>query len=944
MNFIRLLFAILFNFVFVTQSIAQDSLATDAELPLPTAITITMSEDAYPYQFIDEKGRASGLMVDLWREWSVITGIKIDFKPMQWVDSLQALKEGTVDVHIGLAVTADREKEFSYAEPITSLNSYLYLHKDIATKKTIQDLKPFKIGIIEGTSHVEDLLAIEPKLTFKTFKTKQALLDAVIDGEIYAFAAIQGYYQGIPINFDLANNFQTSSRILVNKIDLSPAVSIKHSLWTETINQGFNSIPESIVNAVEKRWFGFRRESSGLVIAMQANLEPFIDIGIDGRPHGLFVDIWELWSEKTGISIDFIASDMNGSIELIKKGLADVHIGYPEGDDMKTGLNRVNHFYTVKSRFFSYQNQVDNINQVDGQRIGIFATSPYIIELRKMLPNAQLRYYESMDQMIDASKNGDIIGFIASSAYTSHYLLNNKYWSEFTQFNSVEFITEIYNLTKVENSELAQRITNGFELISLHELIQLEKKWLLNSKDRTFFSRDKQIFLSNNERNYLDSLGAIKLGYLTNWAPMEYQSDQGEFSGINSEVTAIISSQLGIDIIPVAYQDWENLNNDLKTGTIHMVASMAKTSSREPALEFTEGYWPSPWAITTTLTQQPIFNLSQYNGKRIAVVKGYNLINLLRQQFPGLEIVLVADTKSGLQAVSSGNADLFIEQVVTLAYALNEGGFPDLKMALVADLTEQKSHLGVYPDLKKLVPLVNRAIETIDETKQQQMYQKWVAIDLRSDADKYQKWFEILLFGLLIICIITIVVMMGNKRLKAEVLRRKNAEKKIKFVAEHDPVTKLPNRGLLDDRLSCAVALHLREQQKFALLFIDLDKFKAVNDQYGHHVGDSLLISVADALRSVIRKSDTVSRFGGDEFVILLNNIDGADCATKVAENLLSVLSKPIIINGISLTITASIGMSVYPDDGDDAIALLLSADKKMYQAKNSGGAQLSQD
>ncbi|WP_153914530.1 diguanylate cyclase domain-containing protein [Shewanella sp. TC10] len=938
MKLISTIFTFLLFTLLMWPAAANETAEQTEPLPIPNTLSISMSEDAYPYQFVDDKGNPAGVMVDLWREWSSVTGIKVLFKPMQWKQSLQALTDGDVDAHIGMAITEERQQLFSYGDQVSSLNSYLYLHKDIANKKSIEDIRPFKIGIIEGTSHKDDLLAIEPSLTFKNFKTKQALYDAVVGGELYAFATIQGYNQGVPINLELANNFHISSRILIKEIELAPAVAQQNQTWLAEFNQGFNQIPDSHIDEVEKRWFGYRRESNGLLIAMQMNVEPFVDIGLDGLPHGLYVDLWRLWSDKTGISIDFIPSDMNGSIKLIKDGHADVHIGYPESEEINTGLNRANHFYSVKSRFFSYNKEIKELSEIDGKRIGLFATSPYIIELRKLLPKAQIRYYDSMEQLIKASRDGDIAGFVASSAYTSHYLLHHKSWSEFYQFNKVDFNTLIYNLTKVEDAELAERIANGFKLISDFEMAKLEQKWLLNKADRTFSTVDKQIFISNKEKKYLDSLGAIKLGYLTQWAPMEYQNELGEFSGINKEVIDIITAQLSIDIIPVAYQNWDKLNKDLQNGSIHLVGSMAKNINREPALEFTKGYWPSPWAIATTLTQQPLFNLSQYNGKRIAVVKGYNLINLLRQQFPGLDIVLVDSTQAGLEAVSSGRVDLFIEQVVTLAYVLNEGEFPDLKMALVADLTEQKSHIGVYPKLKQIVPLLNRAIETIDETKQQQMYQKWVAVDLRSEADKYQKWFKIVLLGLLIISVITFIVFLGNKRLKLEIALRKTAEKKIKFVAEHDPVTKLPNRGLLDDRLAVAISAHEREQVKFALLFIDLDKFKSVNDQHGHHIGDALLINIASALKSVVRKSDTVSRFGGDEFVILLNRIDSAECAAKVADNIIKVLSKPITVEEIKLVTYASIGIAVFPDDGDDAIALLQSADKKMYKVKKQGG------
>jgi diguanylate cyclase (GGDEF)-like protein/PAS domain S-box-containing protein len=155
--------------------------------------------------------------------------------------------------------------------------------------------------------------------------------------------------------------------------------------------------------------------------------------------------------------------------------------------------------------------------------------------------------------------------------------------------------------------------------------------------------------------------------------------------------------------------------------------------------------------------------------------------------------------------------------------------------------------------------------------------------------------------------------------------------------AHHDSLTDLPNRILLQDRLNQAMALAHRHAQQLAVLFLDVDRFKNVNDSLGHDVGDSLLVLVAQRLLSCVRSSDTVSRQGGDEFVILLPElIRGQDAAIR-AEKILAVLSAPYTINSHSVHVTASIGIVVYPDDGIDAETLLKNADFAMYHAKESG-------
>jgi diguanylate cyclase (GGDEF)-like protein len=157
------------------------------------------------------------------------------------------------------------------------------------------------------------------------------------------------------------------------------------------------------------------------------------------------------------------------------------------------------------------------------------------------------------------------------------------------------------------------------------------------------------------------------------------------------------------------------------------------------------------------------------------------------------------------------------------------------------------------------------------------------------------------------------------------------------YMAEHDNLTGLPNRSLLKDRLSQSIMFAQRHGKKVALMYLDLDHFKHINDSLGHAVGDMLLKSVAKRLQSCIRLSDTVSRQGGDEFVVLLSEVEVVEDASRIAEKLITVMAKPILIDGHRLHITLSIGISFYPDDSTDIEAVIRNADTAMYQAKKKG-------
>ncbi len=171
----------------------------------------------------------------------------------------------------------------------------------------------------------------------------------------------------------------------------------------------------------------------------------------------------------------------------------------------------------------------------------------------------------------------------------------------------------------------------------------------------------------------------------------------------------------------------------------------------------------------------------------------------------------------------------------------------------------------------------------------------------------------------------------------SDISERKAAEEHMVYIAQHDFLTDLPNRMMLHDRLTQAIAHAGREQRKVAVMFLDLDRFKAINDTLGHLVGDKLLKVVAGRISSVARVSDTVSRLGGDEFAIMLPYIENMDDIATIAVKLLTSVAGPCVIDGNDIEVTTSIGISVFPEDGKDSESLIAHADAAMYQAKGNG-------
>ncbi|MDD3761826.1 MAG: EAL domain-containing protein [Nevskiales bacterium] len=208
--------------------------------------------------------------------------------------------------------------------------------------------------------------------------------------------------------------------------------------------------------------------------------------------------------------------------------------------------------------------------------------------------------------------------------------------------------------------------------------------------------------------------------------------------------------------------------------------------------------------------------------------------------------------------------------------------------------------------------------EVWDRRKSGELYPEWLTISLVRDAAGR---------------------VVHHVAVFSDISERKASEERIRYLAEVDALTNLPNRIVLADRLTLALSSSQRSGRPFAVMFIDIDRFKNINDSLGHSIGDALLREMASRLHAVVRVTDTVARQGGDEFVILVTHVVDAEHLAHMASKILDAVSKPFVIEQHVLSTTASIGIAMYPDDGVDVDTLLKNADAAMYVAKNSGRA-----
>jgi diguanylate cyclase (GGDEF)-like protein len=319
----------------------------------------------------------------------------------------------------------------------------------------------------------------------------------------------------------------------------------------------------------------------------------------------------------------------------------------------------------------------------------------------------------------------------------------------------------------------------------------------------------------------------------------------------------------------------------------------------------------------------------------VGIVSGYVFAELLAKDYQNIVIVDVSSAEEGLQLVNDGELDAYMDSLSVINHFMDKNNYFDL---IIASFTPYKVEISmaVRLGLEPLIPILNKALDSMDAKTKSKIANNWLAVHIQEGTQlkTILKWsIPILTFFFIII-----FIFMGiNRKLTNEIKQRELLEKQLNHLANHDSLTDLPTRRLFEDRFEMAINGAIRSKQMAALLFIDLDGFKQLNDSSGHDAGDFTLKSISKRLSSVIRREDTVSRFGGDEFVVIMTDVKAKEDVVTLARKIISQVNLPIKYHDTELVVGASIGISIYPENGESCMLLLKHADNALYNVKRTG-------
>lgn len=919
----------LFLFCMTSLSAAQNS--TDKAETLKVALT----NDIYPYAYMTEQELPAGLLVDLWEEVAKVAGIELHLEMIEREDIIQAFEQDKFQVIGGLTRNKEREQRYLLGNDLLEVYSNVFVHRELPQFNRLDQLQPLVVGVLAHSSHLAVLRQKVPGIVVREFPSSDALYDAALNGEIRAFTALDRLTPRYHDYKRLIETFPLYRKLPLQKIEFTYAVSPTHAELAKRLSHAFANLPANFIDKLQRRWLSGVSNEDTLLVSLSVANPPLMNVSLNSSPQGLLVDLWQLWSELTGTPIAFIPDTTQDGLKALQLGRVDLHIGFPIHRDVPEQTMVAHDIYKIRSSF--YFHKTDPTPQLNESTlpIGIFTVAPYEDKLRDAVPLQKIKRYDKLEDMMQALDRRMISGFFAADLIMQERVLASQAHI-YNKLDNPKFDTNLKVLVQQGNDRLAEKIRRGFAKITQDQLEVIEKKWLRDPTEGYFRQFRQQIPLSTAESTWIEQHRNIRVGVMADWAPIEFVDQQGEVRGVTADILQILRERTGLTFRFVPYQSWQLMFQDFKNGNIDIVAHLADTAERKRFAAFTQDFWSLRWTLASQSHLSTISQVSQLAGKRVAVKQEYQIIKYLQANYPEVEIVKVAKQSDSLSMVQAGEADFMIDSLFAIGSALRQPENVNLRMHLPADMPTYPTTLAVRNDWPVLLNILDRGLRTLTEQDRQQITDRWFELEQKPAIASDR----LLTLGLQVVAVgvlLFTIIFFWNMSLRREVRLRRNIEEKMRFMATHDDLTQLANRNLLQERLTQAIYQHARHQEKLALMFIDLDGFKAVNDQFGHHVGDELLVKVAEILRYCVRKSDTVARFGGDEFVILLTGLIDRDDAAIVAEKILLHMAEPLQLSACSAQIGASIGIALYPDDGADEGGMLKAADGLMYLAKEAG-------
>ncbi|MGI9270592.1 MAG: EAL domain-containing protein [Woeseiaceae bacterium] len=609
-------------------------------------------------------------------------------------------------------------------------------------------------------------------------------------------------------------------------------------------------------------------------------------------------------------------------------------------------FNLTNPYITVRHYVFTKGRRTDVKNFVDlhGKTMAIPAGYAHIEYLSKHHPDIQIMEVPGILDALDAVLVGQADAVIENTASIAYYTANHNILGLAPAFPVRFEVDNVHMAARNDWPLLRDILQKALDNISVKSTTQIMAKWTgSEATAKTFLTTEAEF--SAAETAYLQDTGQITACLNTNRMPLESMRGYNH-EGMTADYLSILGDTLKVTTAVLVYETWDDVRAGLISGTCDIITLALDADDRSMNLHYSKPHILERLALATDISRGFFEDLSDLSGARVGFVEGYVDVDELRRKHPQVEFISFTAIDTALDAVVDDELFGVVDYVPTINHAIRRGYEQVLKIS--GDFADDSRgfSIAVHKGSPLLLSAIDKVIQSMPDSQHQNIHRKWVAVSIEKETD-YTLFYQTTVVAAVLLFFL--FLRFAEVRRHREEMQKKNTKLEdinsqleeqtdsALHMAYHDQLTGLPNRAKLLEDLDHSIKLCNRTLTKLAVLFLDLDRFKHVNDSLGHDVGDELLKAVARRIRSLLRDTDTLCRLGGDEFVVVLEPVSDAYSPCIVAQRIVDALEQAFHIGKHSIDIGTSIGIAVCPDDTEDLNTIVKYADSAMYSAKENG-------
>ncbi|RXK01647.1 diguanylate cyclase [Arcobacter sp. CECT 8989] len=667
-------------------------------------------------------------------------------------------------------------------------------------------------------------------------------------------------------------------------------------------------------------------------VGMMPDFTPF-SYYIKNTPVGFEHELLNILSQRTGLVFEKEYAKWTTIYTAFKNKEVDVITSISHKKYREPFTTFTSSYYDIPIMIFVRDDfgEYLGIKSLEGKKVGVLKDVFYIKELQK-IDNINLVYYDTYEELTKDLVFGKIDALMQNLTNINYLIKKNLY-------SNLKLASElILPNTKKEDLRLgvipekpilSSILQKGLNSITKKEKEALVNKWIGSIKEY----KGGHIELNKDERAYLNTK-TIKYCINPDGLPFEGLNEKNEHSGISSDYYSLFENILSAKFELVRTENWNQSITFIKEKKCDMLALGMETYERKKYLNFTSNYLNVPLVVATKVDVPFINHILDLEGEKVGIIKGDAFVKILRQKYPSLDLVEVEDINEGLDKVKSGKLFGFIDTLASIGYEFQHKYFGELKIAGKINETLELS-MAVVKEDEVLLNILQKAINSMTNDMHREIFSKWIPIKYEKGVN-YELVWKIAIGSLIVILLVVYwnrKIIKTNRLLEEAQKDIEEKNKELKKLATTDKLTNLYNRRKIEELLEFEINRSERFNHNFGLAIVDIDKFKEVNDTYGHQVGDKVLKELANILNTNRRKTDFVGRYGGEEFVIICPESD-----VQGVIKLMETFKEKICNYKFSKVEnkTASFGVTM-SQRGDTIESILKRADDALYQAKDNG-------